>query len=45
MGEPGIGKSTIVKEIQQFLSDRNKEHFKDGVLYFNLIGAINVEHV
>ena len=30
-GIPGIGKSTIIKEVARYLFER--EHFKEGIIY------------
>jgi len=35
-GEPGMGKSSIAKEMANYIKNRNLIPFSNGVMYFNL---------
>lgn len=36
LGEPGIGKTSLTKEVANYFRSRDTEQFSNGVLYFNL---------
>ena len=40
-GEPGLGKSSLVKAVANFFKDRRGLHFEHGVLYISAINCVS----
>ena len=44
-GEPGIGKSTLVRQIAHFVSDHESSLFENGVVYLHAVEYQNYEEL